>query len=251
MKIIVFDIETTGLNREHDQIIQISASKIDTDLNENWNIIDEINLMVRPVEPYSISIGAYFKHNITPAKLKECLYFKDIAKIIVEFFEDTDNILTYNGNSFDIPFLKTELNKYGYDIDFTKKNLYDAFLEEKRRNGISLSNTYLRYFGKTMSEDGLEAHNALADIKATYSIFKEQQKIQNYGPEKCYGEDNVIVDMEFCGNICPCFNIGKYKGVSLEWVIAHDSNYINWILSDKCKFLSSTKEYVRKTLNNN
>ena len=35
---------------------------------------------------------------------------------IVDFIGD-NNILTYNGNGFDIPFLKTELNKYGYDID--------------------------------------------------------------------------------------------------------------------------------------
>lgn len=242
----IFDIETTGLDRVKDQIIQFSGIKIDTETNQ---IIDQINQYIQPMGNYTITLGAFFKHNITPKFLMDYPHMDEIAPKICNFFKDIYNILTYNGNSFDIPFIKNELNKYGYDIDFESKNCYDAFLEEKRRNGINLDNTYKRYKGKTMEEAGLVKHDALSDIKATYSIFTAQQRIQEYGPEKMYGEDNTIQDMMFLEELQPCFNIGKYKGISLKYVSEHDQKYLQWCVSDKSNFMQSTKNYIRKFIN--
>lgn len=241
MILTVFDLETTGLDRTKDQIIQFSAMKIDTDGNK---IISTYDQYIQPVGSYSISVAAYTKHHITPDFLKDKPYMSEIAPKIVEYIGDSD-ILTYNGNGFDIPFLKAELNKYGYDIDFMNRKCYDAFLEEKRRNGINLENTYLRYKGKTMVEAGLEAHNALSDIKATYAVFVGQQNRKEYGPEHMYGEDNVISDIDFNGEIKPCFNIGKYRNVSLEYVAKYDQGYLQWCIGDKCNFMNSTKEFIK------
>ena len=246
MILTVFDIETTGLDRERDSIIQFAGVKIDSD--NNWNIIESLTQLIRPCGNYEIGLGAYFKHHISPDVLKDKPTMVDVGQKIVDFFNGSDNILTYNGSSFDIAFLKHELNKFGYDIDFTSKNCYDAFLEEKRRNGISLENTYLRYKGKTMVECGLTAHDALSDVKATISIFIAQQRIKGYTPENMYGEDNVIADMEFNGEVKPCFNIGKYKGISVEYIASIDQNYIRWCASDKCKFMDSTKNYIKNYL---
>ena len=245
MILVVFDLETTGLDRIKDQIIQFSALKINTDNN---SIIDTKNLYIQPIGTYSISISAFTKHHITPEFLNDKPYLKDVAQDIIDFIGDND-ILTYNGNGFDIPFLKVELNKYGYDIDFMNRKCYDAFLEEKRRNGINLENTYLRYKGKTMSESGLFAHDALSDIKATYSVFYAQQKNKAYNPENMYGEDNVIIDNDFDGQVKPCFNIGKYRNVSLEYVALYDKGYLKWCISDKCNFMKSTKEFIKHYIN--
>lgn len=242
MILTIFDLETTGLDRNKDQIIQFSAMKIDTDNNK---VISEYNQYIQPVGNYSISIAAYTKHHITPEFLKDKPYMSDVAQKIVDYIGDSD-ILTYNGNGFDIPFLKTELNKYGYDIDFMNRKCYDAFLEEKRRNGINLENTYKRYKGKSMVESGLEAHNAMSDIKATYSVFYAQQKIKTYDNEHMYGEDNVIIDNDFNGELKPCFNIGKYRNVSLEYVAKYDQGYLQWCVSNKSNFMDSTKQYIKK-----
>ena len=243
MELVIFDIETTGLDKVKDQIIQFSALKIETETNK---IVSELNLYIKPVGNYSISLAAYFKHKITPAMLEDKPQFNQVAKDIMMFFNGVDNILTYNGNNFDIPFLKNELNKYGYDIDFTKKNCYDAFLEEKRRNSNNLESTYQRYKGKTMEEAGLTAHDALSDIKATYSVFIAQQRKEGYGPEHLYGEDNAVQDMMFLEEMQPCFNIGKYRGISVSYVAEHDQNYLQWCTSDKCNFLKSTKDYLKQ-----
>ena len=241
----VFDLETTGLDRTKDQIIQFAGIKINTDTHEILETIDEY---IKPVGNYSIAIAAYFKHHITAQFLSDKPTMHEVGAKIEKFFEGIDNILTFNGNGFDIPFLKNELQKYGYNVDFESKNCYDAFLEEKRRNGNTLEDTYKRYKGKSMEEAGLSAHNALSDIKATYSVFIAQQNIKSYEPEKMYGEDNVIKDMEFCGELKPCVSIGKYRGVSLEWIAEHDQNYIRWCVSDKCNFMESTKNYIKKYL---
>lgn len=238
---VVFDIETTGLDRTKDQIIQIAAIKLDS----NHKIIDTLNLYIQPYGAYTISAGAMNKHHISHEFLKDKPYLKDVAPQILEFFEN-EPVLTYNGNSFDIPFLKYELNKYGYDINFITKECYDAFLEEKRRNGISLENTYLRYKGKTMEESGLTAHDAFSDVKATYSIFVAQQKNKSYGPEKMYGEDNVITDVEFNGEVVPCMNIGKYKNIPLKLIAENDQNYLKWCISDKCNFMKTSKDYIKQ-----
>ena len=242
MILVVFDLETTGLDRTKDQIIQFSGIKVDTETNI---VLDSYDTYVQPVGSYTISIGAYMKHHISPEFLKDKPYFKDVAKNIIDFIGDND-ILTYNGNSFDIPFLKTELNKYGYDIDFMNRKCYDAFLEEKRRNGINLSNTYKRYVGRTMEDAGLQAHNAMSDITATYTIFNCQQTNESYEPEHMYGEDNVITDSEFNDEIVPCFNIGKYRGVSVQQVSNFDQGYLKWCISDKCNFMNSTKDFIRQ-----
>ena len=63
MIITVFDLESTGVDKTKDQIIQIAALKIDTDTNK---IIDELNQYIQPTGSYTISLAAYFKHNITP-----------------------------------------------------------------------------------------------------------------------------------------------------------------------------------------
>lgn len=241
MIITVFDLETTGLDKNKDQIIQFAGMKIDS---ETHKIVDQLNLHIQPVGNYSISLGAYFKHQMTPEFLADKPHFSDVAQQIVNFMMGSGAILTYNGNGFDIPFLKIELNRYGYDIDFTQIPCYDAFLEEKRRHGLMLETVYRKYTGRTMEEAGLVAHDAFSDIKGTYSIFVAQQKAEGYGPEKMYGEDGVISDMTFLEEVQPCFGIGKYRGISLKYVAEHDQGYLQWCVGPKSSFLESTKKFI-------
>lgn len=240
--IVVFDIETTGLDRTKHFIIQFAGLKMNRETNQ---IIDELNLYIKPEGNYTIDIAAYFKHKITPDFLSDKPTIKEVGQQIVDFIGDCD-VLTYNGNGFDIPFLISQLKINGFNIDFTNRGCYDAFLEEKRRNGIGLDNTYKRYKGKTMEESGLIAHDAFSDVKATYSVFVAQQKNKEYGPEVMYGEDSVIKIMEFNGEEVPCMSIGKYRGVSLDYISKIDQGYLKWAISEKSNFINSTKEIIKQ-----
>lgn len=243
--LVVFDLETTGTDRKKDHIIQFAGLKID---KATHKIADTKDLHIQPEGDYHMSIQAYMKHGVLPKDLLDKPMMKDVAKEITEFFEDSD-VLTYNGNNFDIPFLKQELNKVGYDIDFLSKKIYDAFLEEKKRHGLTLEETYKRYKGKTMSEAGLNAHDALSDVKATYTVYFAQNKEETVSPTQVLTEDNFITMQEFKGQVVPCFNIGKYKFLSLEFVWSFDTGYFDWCISDKSEFLPSTKNYLRKFVN--
>lgn len=237
---VVYDLETTGVDKEKDFIIQFAAVKLD----ENLNIIDEKNLYIQPEGSYTISIQAYMKHHISPQFLADKPYFFQVADEILEFMNGC-NLLTYNGCNFDIPFLKIELKRCGKSFDFLHTECYDAFLEEKRRNSISLENTFKRYEGKTMVEAGLNAHDALSDVKATLAVFKAQQKVKPYGPEKMYGEDNFIVQSEFNGVPQPVFNVGKYRELPLSYIASIDPGYLSWCVN-KGNFMESTKEFIKK-----
>lgn len=247
MKYVTFDLETTGLDKTKDHIIQFAAIKID----EHNKLIDELNLLIRPEGDYSITPQAFIKHKINAKMLEDKPTFKEVANQIIEFFEtpETVSIITYNGTSFDIPFIVAEFERIGIEFSFLNYNCYDAFLEEKERNGINLDKTYLRYKGIDMESAGLVAHDALSDVKATYTIFFAQQKQKRYAPIQMFGDDNVIAIMDFRGTKQPCFNIGKYKQLSIEFVKAYDPGYLTWAVSDKCKFSKSTKEYINKFLN--
>ena len=123
---------------------------------------------------------------------------------------------------------------------------YDAYVEERRRNGITLGQTFKRYVGCTMEEDGLKPHDAFSDVKATHKIFSAQQKIQEYGPESVLTEDNSIILTEFNNKELPCFNIGKYKGLPVSYISNVDQQYLKWCISDKSNFVNSTKNYISK-----
>ena len=125
--LVIYDIETTGLDKNKDQIIQFAAIKVD---RQKHKILDRKNIFIKPVGNYSISIQAFFKHGITPQFLEDKPYFKDVAQEIFDFFTGCD-ILTYNGCSFDNPFLVVEFEKVGIVWDPTNFVNYDSFLTEK------------------------------------------------------------------------------------------------------------------------
>ena len=242
--LLIYDLETTGLDKKKDQIIQFAAIKVDTEKNK---ILDSKNMFIQPVGNYSISIQAFFKHGITPEFLKDKPHFKDVAQEIFDFFNGCD-ILTYNGCKFDNAFLMTEFERIGIVWDPTEFVNYDAFLTEKRRNGNTLEESFKRYCGKTMAEAGLSSHDALSDVKATYAIFRHQNENAPVEAEKILVADNTVSLMEFKDNIEPCFTLGKYKNIPVKYVNVIDPSYISWALGETSSFSSSTKKFIQKII---
>ena len=74
--LVIYDVETTGLDKSKDQIIQIALVKYD------WNIkkiIDSKNYYIQPEGSYSIPIGAYMVHHINAEFLKDKPHFREVA----------------------------------------------------------------------------------------------------------------------------------------------------------------------------
>lgn len=243
--IVAIDIETTGLDKTNDHIVQISMIKFNP---ETYEIIDTYDTYVRPIGNYVISVPAYIKHKIRPEFLYDKPTIKDIAKDIIKFIDDCD-ILTYNGNNFDLPFINKELKLVGEHIDFTCRKCYDSFITEKERYPNNLEGIYKKYTGKTMEESGFTAHNSLSDIKATISIFEHQNNEDPVNPIKIYGDSGMIKDMIFEGKELPCFAYGKYRTLPLSFVDKMDKNYIKWAISNKSGIDNDSKKFIEEYLN--
>lgn len=242
--IVAFDIETTGVDLKKDHIIQIAMIKFDI---ANYNIIDEFDSYVRPIGSYAISPAAFFKHKIKPDFLYDKPTIKDLGQQIIDFFGECD-VLTYNGNRFDIPFLYQELKSVGFELDFVHRNCYDSFLEEKRRYPSNLDAIFKKYTGNDMEDAGLEAHNAFSDIKATIEIYKHQNDTSLVQRTMIYGVSGFIHDAEFNGKEEPCFAFGKYRGIPVSLIANVDNDYIKWCVSAKADFDNDTKKFLEKYL---
>lgn len=239
--LVVFDIETTGTEKSgEDWIIQFAALKID---RETHKIIDKINEFIRPDGKYVMSIGAYLAHRIHPDFLKDKPTFKEVADKIKNFFVGCD-ILTYNGIQFDMPFLAHEFKRCGIEWKPTDFVCYDSFLVETRRHSHTLHDTFARYCGKTMEDAGLQPHDGMSDVKATYAIFRHQNEEEEVQPEQMITDDDKIMLVDYEGQDEYAFSFGKYKKIPIKIVKIIDKQYINWVLStdicDKTKNIINT-----------
>lgn len=226
--LVVFDIETTGLDKKKDYIIQFAAIKYDLDTNEK---LGQINYFIQPSGNYTMSIAALAIHRITPKFLSDKPFFADVALEIYDFIKDCD-ILTYNGLTFDAPFLKREFHECGIEWNFSEVNFYDSYKEELRRNSNTLGDTFKRYTGMTMEDAGYQAHDAFSDINATLTVFLEQNKVNQVNPEVILTEDGFIKRAKFCDKETEVFAIGKWANVSLEYVVKNDRSYMSWVANN-------------------
>ena len=155
---VVFDLETTGLDIANDKIIQISYIKVYPDGKE-----ERQNYFVNPMKPIPQEVQDLT--HITDDMVKDAPTFKDLAPTLAADFKDCD-FAGFNSNNFDIPMLAEEFLRAGVAYDFSKCRLIDAcqiFRKMERRN---LAAAYKFYCGRKMEED-FQAHLANEDTEAT------------------------------------------------------------------------------------
>ena len=173
--LVIFDLETTGLDFIKDRVIQLSYIKVMPDGEEKRENIT-INPLI-PIPPFVTELTG-----ISDADVADSPTFKEIAPQLAEEFKGCD-LAGYNSNNFDIPMLCEEFLRAGIDFDFSKCRLIDAmaiFRKQERRN---LAAAYKFYCGRKMEED-FEAHRADQDTEATYRVLMGQ--LDRYSEENFY-----------------------------------------------------------------
>ncbi len=108
--LIVFDLETTGLDLVNDRIIQISFIKVYPDGKE-----ERENIFINPEKPISTEVTLLT--GISDADVADAPTFKQKAKELSDKFAGCD-FAGYNSNRFDVPMLAEEFLRAGIDFDF-------------------------------------------------------------------------------------------------------------------------------------
>ena len=163
--LVVFDLETTGLDMVKDRVIQISYIKVYPDGREERG--NELINPEKPLDPFITQLTGFSNED-----LKDKPIFKQLAKKLEDVFKGSD-IAGFNSNFFDVPMLAEEFLRAGVDFDFSKCRMIDActiFRKMERRN---LAAAYKFYCGRKMEED-FEAHRADQDTEATYRVLMGQ-----------------------------------------------------------------------------
>ncbi len=267
--LIVFDLETTGLDFIRDRIIQISYIKVSPDGTE-----ERENLFVNPEKPIPHEVVELT--GITDDDVKDAPTFKTLAPQLCEKFKGCD-FAGYNSNHFDIPMLAEEFLRAGIDFDFSKVRLIDAqtiFHKMERRN---LAAAYKFYCGRKMEED-FTAHRADEDTEATYRVLMGE--LDKYAPGVQEEPDRVLENdmdylaefskqndnVDFAGRIVwkpvigadgkpvldadgkeqkvEVFNFGKYKGRPVADVLRTDIGYYSWMMGGDFTF--NTKQVLTR-----
>ncbi len=155
---VVLDIETTGLDVDRSEIIEIGAVKI-----VNSEIVDEFHTLIKPKKPLPEMTKKIT--GITDEMLHDKPYIEDV---LPEFYEYVRNsiIVAHNAN-FDYRFIRSWFKKI-LNVDF--KNPYIDTLSLSRAL-LTMSSYSLDKVASKLKLGSFTHHRALEDAKITSMIF--------------------------------------------------------------------------------
>lgn len=243
----IFDIEATGLNISKDRIVEIAIIKVHPNgLEESF--VTRINPeMEIPQEVSEI-------HGIYQEDIKDAPTLSEIAPQIVAFIGDAD-LAGYNSNKFDIPILAEELLRVGIDMDLNSKKFVDVQNIFHKMEQRTLAAAYQFYCNQNLDN----AHNALADTKATWEVL--QQQLEKYPDLKTdidfladFSKGGNLSLVDFAGRLAKnehdevVYNFGKHKGKSVEKVAEEEPGYYGWFISETTDFPKYTKQKLTQEM---
>ena len=272
--LVVFDLETTGLDMVKDRVIQLSFIKVFPDGKEERG-----EYLINPecvIQPIITQLTG-----ISNEDVKDKPTFKQLAKTLEEKFTGCD-FAGFNSNYFDIPMLAEEFLRAGVNFDFSKSRLIDACTIFKKMERRNLASAYKFYCGRKM-EDDFEAHRADQDTEATYRVLMGELDYYTEEKQRSLGEDpegrvlqndmdclaefskvnnnvdfagrivwgevrdakgNVVLDEKGQPKMTEYFNFGKHKGKTVAEVLRFDPGYYAWILAGD--FTYNTKQVLTR-----
>lgn len=163
---VVFDVETTGMSRTRDRIVQLAARRIDID-----GRVSTFDSFVNPGRP--IPIAAMRIHHITDAMVANAPKFSDVGMRFLDFSEGA-TLVAHNA-MFDLGFLQESLNRCGLPL-WRGRTMDSIPLTRRAFPGLpSYSLQELRTALDLDEPDGeiLTAHRADSDVVWTVRLLRK------------------------------------------------------------------------------
>ncbi len=239
--LVVFDLETTGINTQKDRIIEISMLKVFPNGDEELR-----TYRVNPTIPIPKDSSAI--HGIFDQDVADKPTFKQLAKEIEHFLELCD-FAGFNSNKFDFPLLVEEFYRAEIDFEIDNRKFIDVQRIFHTMEPRNLSAAYKFYCDRNLEN----AHSAEADTIATWNILKAQLDRYDNLPKDVKGlhehsgqSRNVDLAGRFVydNNKVAVFNFGKHRGKPIEWVLEKEPSYYKWMMDGD--FPLQTKRVLTK-----
>ncbi len=196
-RVVVFDTETTGLDTNNDDIIQIAAIEI---IDGKFGEIFEVYINTDKDLNESEKI-----HHIS----KECLDNVAIDRIeaLTSFLNFIENsVIIAHNLKYDYDMLNSNLKRYGLNQLSNNIIKYDS-VEIAKRIYPKLPSYKLEYLLQKLNIEGKNSHNALDDVKATANlILSFEDKIRNNSlVREEFTQNNLIIIENFRDRFIPLY----------------------------------------------
>lgn len=159
--VVVFDVESTGVDITRDEIIQIAGIRVD------WTgkILDTFNRVLRPTQSVGDSVRV---HHMTDDWLSA--HGEEAAEVLRDFcaFAE-DSVIVGHNVTYDLGILASHLGRLG--LPQLRYPMYYDTLDIFRRFYPNLPNYKLEYLGEFCNTANRSSHDALDDIRATADIL--------------------------------------------------------------------------------
>ena len=181
MSRIVIDTETTGLDPEKDELLQLSI------IDDEGNVL--FNSLFRPERTHTWD-AAQAVNGITPEMVMDAPNIADKKDEISRIVEQAEAIVGYN-TMFDIIFLtNNDIHlpaDHSFDVvdvmrDFAP--IYGEWSEKKRDYKWQKLTKAAEYYGYDWESHPEGAHNSLGDCYATLHVYKSIKKEKQATPKK-------------------------------------------------------------------
>lgn len=162
----VFDIETSGLRPDYDEILEIAAIKL-----KGKDIIDTFESLVQPTKVISSEVEKI--HGLNEIFL--LVNGRNIKEVMADFFKFTESsiIVGHNIKEFDWLFVLNHIKKLSLPIP--EKKFIDTL--ELSRKLLSLPKYNLTEVARHFGYENRNAHRAMADVEVNTKVFIELMEL--------------------------------------------------------------------------
>lgn len=168
---VVYDLETTGISPNYDEVIEISAVKV-----RDGVITDQFSELVNPGRP--IPYGTSRVNHITDDMVGDAPSFDEVLGRFVEFAGD-DVLVGHNIHQFDMKFLYRDAERY------FGQTITNDYIDTCRMAKICFPDWSHRRLGDLADYYGIStdgAHRALADCLMNQQVFERlRQDMEHAG----------------------------------------------------------------------
>ena len=158
---VIFDLETTGISPNYDEVIEISALKV-----KGGEVVDEFNTLVNPGR--KIPFGATKVNGITNAMVAEAPAF---SHVLAEFLDFAEGLVLVGHNIawFDMKFIWRDAEQYFGEIP---QNNYVDTLQVARKHLPKMEHHRLVDLAEHYGISSEGAHRALNDCYMNQKVYE-------------------------------------------------------------------------------